>query len=101
MATAFIREWRDTYRPSGSNDVPIVAEPAVTTQTVTYTTTTASAVFNADSRIIRVFADAAFHYEVGAAPTATASSMKHPAGVNLEFAVAGPLMKIAIYDGTS
>lgn len=48
-------------------------EPAVTTQNVSYTTTsTQSSAFNASTRVVRIVADAASRVLFGSNPTATA-----------------------------
>jgi hypothetical protein len=62
-------------------------EPAVNDQTVTFTTTTQSAAFNASTRFITIVGSAAFHYAVGTNPTATTGALKIPADTPWTIAV--------------
>ncbi len=101
MATLFITEY-ETLAPI---DHGIFAQcgkedGSVTRQTVIYTTSTASSAFTADTRFIRVMADAYATLEFGGAPTAVAGS--HPIQANVEywFGVEGA-DKVAAYDGSS
>lgn len=72
MATLWIREY-------GAYDhAPIAPEPGVD-QTVTFTTSTQSTAFAGSTKYIGMISDAAFHYKVGANPTATTSVLKVPA----------------------
>ena len=80
MATLWIRE----YSAASAIDVPV--EPG-TDQTVTFTTTTQSAAFGTGG-LVTIIADAAFHYVVGANPTATTSNLKVPADTLLTMKVA-------------
>lgn len=73
MATLWIREY------DASSALPIPVEPGLVDQTVTFTTTTQSAAFASRTGLVTIIADAAFHYVVGAAPTATTSNLKVPA----------------------
>ena len=70
------------------------------TQAVTYTSSTASAAFNEATRLIRVIADADVYLAFGAAPVATANSIRVTADTVEYFEVnAGD--KVACYDGSS
>lgn len=71
MATAYITEYNSIGVQMGT--VPVAQEPAVTDQTVTFTTATQSAAFNANTKYIRLIADAECHLQFGANPTATTS----------------------------
>lgn len=79
--------------------LPICQLPAAS-QAVTFTTSAQSAAFAADTKFIRVVADAAAHIAVGDNPTATATSMFLPANSVEFFGVKGG-DKIAAYDGSS
>ncbi len=76
MATAWISEYDSM--PHSLNG-QIAPEPPIAAQTVSFTTTTQSNAFNAKTRYIGITADAAFHFLVGANPTATTSKMRRPA----------------------
>ena len=80
MAILWIREY------TRSSALPIPVEPGVD-QTVTFTTTTQSAAFGAQSALATVIANAAFHYVVGPNPTATTSNLKWPADTPLTIGV--------------
>lgn len=91
MATLWVREYTSVgAAPSASNtgagNIPAPAEPG-TDQTVTFTTTTQSAAFASTTRFIRIVGSAAFHYVVGANPTATTSGMYAPANTPIDLAV--------------
>lgn len=78
MATLWIREYVDRGVARAARGVQIPQEPG-TDQTVTFTTSTQSAAFGASTRFIGIIGSAAFHYAVGANPTATAGALKVPA----------------------
>ena len=88
MATLWIREY------DASSALPIPVEPGLVDQTVTFTTTTQSAAFGTGG-LVTIIADAAFHYVVGANPTATTSNLKVPADTLLTMKVAAG-QKIAV-----
>jgi hypothetical protein len=98
MAKLYVTEFQKMGHAENSADiggVPQVARlPALTTQVVTYTTSTASAAFGADTRFIRVHTDAACHILVADTPTATTSHLKMVADQTEYFAVT-PGQKIA------
>lgn len=54
--------------------MPVAREPAVTDQKVTFTSSTQSAAFAADTRFVRLQADANCHLAFGLNPTATTST---------------------------
>lgn len=96
MATLWIREYSTTgnasqYLPGTiarpNVTAPIAQEPGTDQTPLTFTTTAASAAFGADTTFIRVYSSAAFHYVVGAAPTATTSALKCPADTHIEIGV--------------
>ncbi len=88
MATLWIRE----YSAASAIDVPV--EPGAD-QTVTFTTTKQSVAFAAGTGLITIIADAAFHYVVGASPTATTAALKVPADTLLTMKVTAG-QKIAV-----
>ena len=54
-------------------------EPGADQTPLTFSTTAASAAFGAGTTFIGIIASAAFHYVVGANPTATTGALKIPA----------------------
>jgi hypothetical protein len=94
MATAWIREYslvewsrgRTPDREVNPVDIPVAAEPG-TDQTVTFTTTTQSTAFAADTSYIAITSSVPFHYKVGSNPTATTGSLRVAADVILHVGV--------------
>lgn len=100
MANAYIREFaRLSGAENGTPQAPM--EPAVTSQTVSFTTTTQSAAFNDRTRFIWVRVDAAANYKAGDNPTATATDYPQLQADTDYFFGVKPGDKIAFYDGTS
>ena len=96
MASLLVTEYSNVGRGYSGYPLPFPQEPAVAIQAVTFTTTTASAAFNAATRIVRVVADANCHVIVAASPTATTSHTYMAAGEPMTFAVEpGSSLKIA------
>lgn len=102
-ATCKISEYRSLAQDSRGQDVPVALEPAVTTQTVTYTTSAQSSAFNSATRFIRVVCDAKAHFVISTAGTnATANSPFVAADSPEYFGVqAGQALIIDFYDGSS
>ena len=102
MATAKISEYANLAQDQSGKVVPVAGEPAIAVQEVTYTSTTASAAFNEQTRFVRIIADAKAHYEFALVPTAAATDAYLPIDTPEYFGV--PLnvgMKVAFYDGTT
>lgn len=100
MATLLIQEYARLAPDVNSHRIQAGEEPAETSQSVTYTTSTQSAAFGASTKLIRVIADADVHLAFGTSPTATAASMRVTADTAEYFGVV-PGHKVAAYDGTS
>lgn len=100
MATLHVTEYTAMPIDANGNVLQIGKMPEATTQVVTYTTSTQSAAFSAETRFIRVIASAAAHLAFGSNPTATATSMWVPAST-AEFFAVWPSQKVAAYDGSS
>lgn len=100
MAIAYIGEYSGLAMTVGGGAAAVVQEPAVTTQKVTFTTATASAAFNAATRVIYFIADADCRLLFGAAPVATADHPLYKANVAYYFGVAAG-HKVSVYDGAS
>lgn len=94
MATLWLREYQN-IAGAGQRAVPCAMEPGTADQTVTFTTSTQSAAFNASTRLIEVISTVAFHYAVGSNPTATTSSQLVPANTHKAFGVT-PGHKVAV-----
>ena len=94
MTLLYISEY--TGKITGPNGEPIQAgqEPSVTTQTVSFTTATASAAFSANTRLVRVSSDGECHLSFGAAPTATTSHLQMQAD-SPEYFVVTPGQKVS------
>ena len=94
MATAYVNEYAGVgIFPPGAVGQALM-EPENTTNNVTFTTSTASAAFGTGTRFIAFTVDAAAHYQIAAAPTATTSTYKIAANVEYVRAV-NPGDKIA------
>lgn len=93
MATLYITEFQEVAK-AGSDNLLMGQCPPVAQQTVTFTTSTQSAAFNAKTRFIRVYSSADAMIEFGSNPTATTSKMPIKAGVPEYFGV-NPAEKVA------
>ena len=101
MPSLYVSEYASVVVVQGAV-VPAPLEPAVTTQKITFTTATQSAALNAQTRFVRLHADANCHVAFGANPTATASSARLASGTTEFFGVGeGQGLKLSVYDGTS
>lgn len=99
MATLYIAEYKTIPNIDG-HLAQLAPEPAVTTQTVSVSGTSArSAAFNAQTNFIGITCDGIFSYTVGGTPTATTSHFRIPADQIL-FLVVQPGDKIAAITNT-
>lgn len=86
MASLYIAEY--SQLPNFPGQPQIAPEPAVATQKVTYSTTSASAAFNAQTHYIGITSDGIFSYKVGTgSPTAAVTDFRVPADTILFMAV--------------
>jgi hypothetical protein len=92
MGKLYITEFRDY-------DAQSARAPAAAEQVVTYTTTTQSAAFGADTRLVRIHTDSICSIAFGLNPTATTSTARLAAGQTEYFAVE-PGMKVAAVSNT-
>jgi len=98
MAKAYITEHpRPTMYQGGL--LPVVAMPPLTSQTVTFTTTTQSNAFGSTTKMICVHTDSICSIEFGTNPTATTSSRRMAANTTEYFEVT-PGHKIALVTNT-
>ena len=100
MANAFIIEYSEMATEPSGETVPVGGK-ILETQTVVYTTSVASLVFNARTRFVRIISDAKAHivFAVGN-PIATVTDPFVPSNTPEYFGVAKS-SRIAFYDGTS
>lgn len=101
-ATCKISEYSDIISDAQGNTVSVANEPAITTQSVTYTTSSQSAALNSNTRFIRIVCDAKAHFVVGTDPSADGDDPYLTADVPEYFGVfPHEVYKIAFYDGSS
>jgi hypothetical protein len=103
-ATCKISEYRVIIKDQAEVQVMVAQEPAVTTQTVTYTSSAQSAVFNEGTSFVRIICDAKAHFVFGTNPTATANSPYVAADSAEYFGLprnAADTLKVAFYDGST
>jgi len=101
-ATCKISEYSQQIEDDSGEVTPVAREPAVTVQTVTYTTTTQSTAFNNSTHFVRIVCDAKAHFEFGTNPTATANDPYVAADTVEYFGVTpGASIEVAFYDGSS
>ena len=100
MATLYIQEYSRLGHDADGHRIQAGQEPAIASQTVSYTTSTQSVAFDQRTRLIRVIADADVHLLFGSDPTATASDLKMVQD-SAEYFGVKPGQKVAAYDGTS
>lgn len=105
-ATCKISEYGEIVKDASAVVVPVASEPAITTQTVTYTTSTQSAKFNARTRFVRIVCDAKAHFVFGTDPTADADdpylSQDTPEYFGIGYQTSGTEdFEVAFYDGSS
>lgn len=102
MATLYITEYDLSAVDRAGQEIPVAREPAVADQTISFSTAASSSTFNAATRIVRLYADAACHVKFGTSPTATASHQALAANTEYWRAVeAGSELKASVYDGSS
>ncbi len=101
MATLHISEYDKLAKDPMGHGVPVPQEPAIATQSVTFTTSAQSAVFNPKTRYIRIIADEKAHFLIDDSPVATASSPPIAADTSEFFGLSRTGLRIAAYDGTS
>lgn len=72
----YIQEYTNLSVDGRGFQVQAGQEPAVTSQKVSFTTSTASAAFDETTRFVRITCDADAHLQFAVAPTATTSMME-------------------------
>lgn len=85
----------------GGQVILVPQEPALTTQVISFTTSTeCDDAFNVKTRFVRLWSTAKTHIKFGASPTATANDTPLT-GTQGEFFGVQPGHKVAAYDGSS
>lgn len=97
MSTLYITEFRQLGEDVQGRSVPVAKWPANRKQTLTYTTTAASAAFKSGTKFIRIVSATACHYNVGDAPLAAVTDALLPANT-VEIIGVQPSDKIAAVD---
>lgn len=97
MATLFVTEFAAAdFAVPEHGAAPVALQPPVAEQAVSFTTTTQSSAFSAETRIVRLYSTADCHVAFGTNPTATTSKMKLKADSPEYFAVpVGQSYKVA------
>jgi len=75
MATLYVTEYANIAVLQGGRVTQVPMEPPLVEQAFTFTTTTQSAAFNAQTTIVRLHTDAICGVTFGTNPTATAASV--------------------------
>jgi hypothetical protein len=88
MATLYVREYSHVAMANPGLAVQAGQEPG-TDQTVSFTTTTQSTAFAADTVLVRISSDAECHLVFGSNPTATTAGAQMQANVPEFFGVVG------------
>ncbi len=103
MATLHVIEFERLAEDSTGREMAIAMEPPLVEQTVSYTTSTQSAAFSANTRFIYIQSDGAkAYFKTGPSPTATVGSNLLVADDGRFVGIpAGQSFKIACYDGSS
>lgn len=99
MGKLHITEYGGLVQTSGGV-APYPNEPALANQAITYTTTTPSAAFGANTRLVRLISDGLVFLKFGATPTADAGDSRLPADT-IEYLGVKPGDKVAAYDGVT
>lgn len=81
--------------------IPVASEPAIAVQEVTFTTSTQSSEFNAQTRVVRIVCDAKAHFRFGTGPSAVEDNPYLAADTPEYFGISATGLKVAFYDGSS
>lgn len=108
-ATCKISEYANLPRDPSSAVIPVAPEPALATQSVTYTSSTQSSAFNILTRYVRIVCDAKAHFVFAENGTATATDPYLPADTVEYFGIrrsdsdgdGDQDLEVAFYDGTT
>lgn len=103
MAKLHVTEYKHPRQSDANDGIILAVEPAVTKQAITFTTSTASSAFNAETSCVRLCSDTDCYINFGTgSPTADADDEFLAAGVvEYKFVPLGQSYIVAVYDGTS
>lgn len=96
MAALNVTEYAQLAYIEGVGMGQVPKEPRVTSQSVTFTTSTQSNAFNAKTRVVRVHTDTACYIEFGADPTAITVTSTKMAANQTEYFGVEPGHKVAV-----
>lgn len=102
MATVYVTEYARQARDAAGFTMVVADEPPLANQTVAISASSVqSSAFNASTRFIRVSTDAVCSIEIGANPTASATTRRMPANTTEYFGVPqGQSWKVAVITNT-
>lgn len=90
------------YSQVVDGNTPAANEPALTTQSVTYTTSSQSSALSSGTKFVRIVCDAKAHFVFGTNPTADGDDPYLSADIPEYFGIfPHATYKIAFYDGSS
>ena len=95
MAIMYIQEYAELATDANGHTIQAGKEPALASQFVTYSTSTASAAFNKGTRFVRINCDGAAFLSFGLSPTATTSEDMPVQANTPEFFGVIPQQKVA------
>ena len=97
MSTLYITELKATGNSDSGSQMQVASQPGVTSQKVTFTTTTQSTAFNASTKFVRLHPKNNCHVVFGTNPTATTDDMPMLAD-SVEYFAVIPGYKLAVVD---
>lgn len=101
MGILYITEYADEGKDQNGNLAPVAMLPPLAQQAITFTTSTQSAVLNAQTRLVRLHTDSICSFRAAVNPTAVTTDARMAAGQTEYFAVPpGSTLKIAAVSNT-
>lgn len=101
MGILYITEYADVGRDQNGNLAPVAMLPPLNQQAITFTTSTQSAVLNAQTRLVRLHTDSICSFRAAVNPTAVTTDARLAANQTEYFAVPpGSTLKIAAVANT-
>ena len=101
MGILYVTEFQELPTITLGHSGAMAMQPPMAEQTVSYTTTTQSAAFNANTRYVRLHTDSICSIEFGTNPSATTSTARMVAGQTEYYAVPkGASYKVAAVSNT-
>ena len=101
MGILYITEFADEGKDQSGNLAPVAMMPPIAQQAITFTTSTQSAVLNAQTRLVRLHTDSICSVRFAVNPTAVTTDARLAANMTEYFAVPpGSGLKIAAVTNT-